>query len=98
MALPPIVLLGVLIVWAVISFIASSLLGSDAAASGTTVVALRIANVGLGFIGILSVIAIPVFVIIGLIYILTAPKQMMPTEPPQSPPTPPTDTNMQTPA
>ena len=98
MALPPIVLLGVLMVWAIISFIASSLLGSDAAATGTTVAALRIVNVGLGFIGILSVIAIPIFVIVGLVYILTAPKPVMPPEPPQNPPMPPSDTNMQTPA
>ncbi len=84
-------------VWAVTSFVASSLLQSDAAASGGTLAALRVANTGLGFIGILSVLAVPLFFIIGLIYILTAPKPMAPPEPPQDQ-TPPSDTNTQTPA
>lgn len=98
MAMPPIVLLGILLVWGIISFVAKSLLSGDAAVTGTAVTALRLVNVGLGFIGILCVLAVPVFVVIGLIYILTAPKPVMPPESPQQPPMPPSDINMQTPA
>lgn len=91
MVMPPIVLLGILVLWGIISFVAGMMVGGSAGTTSSAVVGLRVVNVGLGFFGILSVIAIPIFLIIGLIYILTGPKEVVP------PPAPPSDTNMETP-
>lgn len=85
--LPPIVLVvvGVLYVFGVLIYTAFSTASSGQVATGAADLSLNWINGGLSFIGIFSMVAIPVCFIVGLIYILTAPK-------------PPSDTNTQTPA
>lgn len=94
MAAPWMSLFLVLVVWSVFSFTTSSFVGSDALASPLMLATARIANMALGFVGILSVIAIPIFIIIGIVIFAMGDKQqvsqpMPPQEPPQAPPTQP---------
>lgn len=84
MAAPILVLLGTLILWGVTSFVTSSLAAGGAGGEGLVSVA-RILNVIFGFVGMISVLAVPIGVVVGIVYLVTAPK-------------PPTDSKTQTPA
>lgn len=86
MAAPWMSLLLVLIVWAVFSFAMRSLVGSDALASPSMLATARIVNTVLGFVGILSVIAIPIFIIVGIVILVKKDESLPSTQPPVQPP------------
>jgi hypothetical protein len=86
---PFLVLPLVLVAWALLSFVFSSVLATNAYPSAGALATSRIVNIVLGFIGMLSVIMVPVGVVVGVVTLVQKPKQP-PTEPPEQPFEPPT--------
>ena len=75
----------VLSAWAVVSFVIGTMVNTGSDAGGLQSIA-QIINMVLGFAGILSVLAVPIGFVVGIIYMV---KQDKPMTPPSEPPTPP---------
>lgn len=84
---PFIVLFIILCTWAVVSYAIGVVVTSDQSAGAGIVAMARTINVILGFLGILSVIAIPVGFVVGIIHLVKkdSSSETPPTLPPQAP-------------
>lgn len=83
---PWISLILVLAIWAVAAFTFSSMVGGDAGQGIVTTA--RVVNIVLGFVGILSVVMIPVGLIVGIVVLVMGSKREQPLQAPE-PPKPP---------
>jgi hypothetical protein len=67
---PPIAFVLILGLWAVISMVASSLIQSDQSVTGFNYL-----NIGLGLSGIICLLALPIGIIVGMIFLLRKNKE-----------------------
>jgi Na+/H+-dicarboxylate symporter len=77
----------ILSLWAVVSFVIGTMVNTGSDAGGLQSIAQAI-NMVLGFAGILSVLAVPIGFVVGIVFMVK--QDQSPTVPPSEPPTPPT--------
>ena len=73
--LPPAALILILIAWSVVSFVMGQMIYSGSVDSGQGLATTaNIINVALGFLGILSVLMIPIGLVVGIVLLVTNKK------------------------
>lgn len=83
--------------FAFFSFVFSSVAATNTSPSEGALMTARIVNVVLGFLGIVSILMIPIGLIVGIIILVKNQPGSQGVLPPQEPPQPPVDPTQQTP-
>lgn len=71
MVAPPIIFVAILALWMIIAFVASSSVDSNQVATG-----MRFMNISLGLLGIISLLALPIGIVVGMVLLLKKDKQV----------------------